>query len=950
MKNDMRNFKFSLFSMLLLLLWSGVVAQEIEEKKLWQPYYITPRTADQHIDLSSDWVLGYRDSPIQQIVQVDDIGEWITVEHPTSVQWALHKAGKLPHPYEHQNSLQYRWVEDKLWYYRKEFEVPENDEYVFLCFDGLDYFSRVWLNGELLGKHEGMFGGPSIEISDKIKHGEKNTLVVEVASGNRDPEIRNVYAPRGETLASDSKKMGEGAPIVKGWAFTGGAGAEHYYTLGMWQGARIELVPKAHIERPYVHTKRISANEAVISFSAEVFVNAHSLQYRMHPSGNAILSRGIPTTKLEEVEKPLALEITWVYQGKVVYAKKIPLQVFEGRTWVNEELVIENPKLWWPNGMGDPNLYEVNLSLLEGDEIKDVIEFDFGIRTIERMPSAGTQVEELWEDWHFVVNGKPIFVRGSNWMPVDWLLDLPEDRYRWLLEMAQQSGMQMMRVWASGLQETETFYKLCNELGIMVWQDFQISHVNTPNWPQDVVAAHVMQNIYRLRNKPSLALWNGGNGMNPFADDNSTITGITERYVHMFDPSRFYSRTSSAAGNAHLYPDMDPSWYARLYKYVPFISETGMHAIPSPENLKKVIAAEEFEDLGEMYSDDFAKSHKDIIHHFVEFNPTRVPRMISRASHIDDMRNPTIASISEASQIGSGEFYQVLTDGMLSNYPNSTGLLYWVFNRMWPVFSAIMLVDGHSQPIAPYYFTKRSFEQLHVSVQMDRLLWAAGEDVSLSPSVINHLDQSVENATVEIVVMDDQFKMLQRNEQALNIEKGVSLSKLNRETFAIPTQYTDRFFFVVANLRDSEGQLLSRSVYWPRSTSIMQDTAYRDAYIKSPQDWPVFENGPWLKPTVAKTKTELRVEDATLVKTAADRLTLSAQIINEGKNPAFLTQLDIAEDYRFYASDNFFWLAPGESKAVELVIWLDKPLGQSSIEFKLSAWNTKVKSQHVHVE
>lgn len=937
--------KTRLIYVLLLINIGYVCAQEAT--KLWQPYYITPRTENRHMDLSENWKLGYLDAPALSVSETGNIKEWINVAYPTSVQWAMYKAGKLPHPYEHENSTQYRWIEDKLWYYRKDFEVSFNqNQYVFLCFDGLDYFSRVWLNGELLGRHEGMFGGPMIEISGKIKPGQTNTLVVEIESGNRDPEIRKYYTPREGFFAGDGAKRGEGAPVVKGWAFTGGTGAEHYYTLGMWRGARIEVVEKVHLERPYLYTESISANKAVLSFSSEVFVNAHSLQYKMHPWGNVILSRGTPSDRLKPVDR-LSLKVELKHQGQTAFSKTIPIQVFEGRTWVNEKLEINNPKLWWPNGMGEPNLYEVELTLLEDNRTMDQLQFEFGIRTIERQPTAGPQVEEEWEDWHFIINGKPIFVRGTNWMPADWLLDLPDSRYKWLLEMADNAGMQMIRVWASGIQESESFYKYCNQLGIMVWQDFQISHVSTPNWSQDVVEAHVMQNIYRLRNTPSLALWNGGNGMNPYARDNATITGMTERYVRMYDPNRFYSRSSSSAGNAHLYPDMDPSWYGKLYRYVPFISETGIHSIPDAKNLKKVIDLKEFVNLGDMYSDEFVKEHKEIIHHFAEYNPARVPRMISRASHIDNMKNPSIESIAEATQVGAGEFYQVLTDGMLANYPYSTGLLYWVFNRMWPVFSAIMLVDGHSQPVAPYYFTKRGFEQTHVSVQMERLLWAAGETVTISPSVINHGDIAYGNAKLKLTVLDDQFKALYSNTHTANLDKGVSLEKFPAESFTIPQDYRNRFFFVIAELFDAGNQMISRSVYWPRTIPLMEDAGYRKSYIEKPQAWPVLEEGPWLKPTVGKTKTSVRIDEISVKQQTGDRLVLDIKVTNTGKNPAFMTQLDIAEDYRFYLSDNYFWFGQGESKNIELHIWLTDKNESGVLTVNVSSWNAKPQKKSV---
>lgn len=931
--------KFITSIILFLFICHYIGAENIQ--KLWQPYYITPRTGEQHIDISHDWELGYSDNPIGSTTELQTISQWICVKEPTSVQWALYKAGKLPHPYEHQNSLSYKWIEDKLWYYKKEFEVPANENYVFLYFEGLDYFSRIWLNGELLGQHAGMFGGPALEISSKINKGKKNTLIVEVESGNKQPEIRKIYTNPDGFFASDYNKRGEGAPIVKGWAFTGGTGAENYYTLGMWRGARIEIVPKTHIERPYLYTKTLQGKKAILSFSTEVFVNTHTLNYKMHPWGNALLSRGVSSDKLIPVQKKLSLKIDFFSGNQPAFSKIIPLNLFEGRTWINEELEITNPQLWWPNGMGKPHLYNVRLTLLDNDKPIDKHQLDFGIRTIERIRTTGPQVEEMWENWHFVINGKPIFVKGTNWMPADWLLDLSANRYHWLLEMAQKAGMQMIRVWGSGLQETESFYEYCNKFGIMVWQDFQISHINTPAWPQDVVEAHVMQNIYRLRNHPSLALWNGGNGMNPFATDNSTITGITERYVSMFDPARFYSRSSSAAGNAHLYPDMDPSWYAGLYKYIPFISETGIHSIPDAKNLKKVIDEKEFNDLGNMFSEEFINQHPDIIHHFAEYNPARVPRMISRASHVDDMKNPSIESLSEASQVGAGEFYQVLTDGVLSNYPNTTGLLYWVFNRMWPVFSGIMLVDGHNQPVAPYYFTKRTFEQVHVAVRLKRLLWRPGENLDLSPFIINHTSNVYKNNKVKLTVMDDTFKPVWEDTQTVSLKSGVNVHKLKTNIFTIPETYQNRFLFVIAELFNPQEKLISRSVYWPRSVKLMNDSAYYNKYIKEPQPWPTFDKGPWLKPIVSKTRTSLSFKNIEIKEKNENRLVIQAIVKNKGKSPSFMTRLHIQEDYNFYTSDNFFWLMPGEEKNVEIVVRTENRRKSQPINIELFAWNTK---------
>lgn len=157
--------------------------------------------------------------------------------------------------------------------------------------------------------------------------------------------------------------------------------------------------------------------------------------------------------------------------------------------------------------MGEPHLYVVRLRLQSNRQTLDTLEFDFGFLTLATVATPGPQTLDRWANWQFVVNGRKLFVKGMNWMPADILLDLPAKRYRWLLSAARNAGVQLVRVRGGGLIETEEFYAAANELGILVWQDFPIGNVTTPDWPQSLWEALVVQNIFRLRNHPSLALY-----------------------------------------------------------------------------------------------------------------------------------------------------------------------------------------------------------------------------------------------------------------------------------------------------------------------------------------------------------------------------------------------------------------------------------------------------------
>lgn len=905
----------------------ATAAAPADAPPLWQPYRITPRTGAQHRSLDGEWQLGWRDAAISAVAELDPAANWIPAQVPSTVQWALHRAGKAGHPYEHLNSKQYDWVDQKVWYYRRSFDLPANPggQLAFLCFDGIDYFARVWLNGELLGRHEGMFGGPEVEISRQAKFGASNELIVEVKAANFGN--KKGWKPRGP----------EGTAI-KPWVIAGGTGGEMFFPLGIWRGVRIELVPAGHLERPFLVTETVDGTSATLKLRAEVFAGSHSLTETLHPWKNAQLvdgSHGWAGSQPSKSSFALKVELAEKSSGHAAFAQTFPLQTHAGRNFIQETFTVAQPRLWWPNGMGEPNLYRCKLTLLREGNPEDAVEFDYGIRTLQTVPSAGPRTADRWADWQFVVNGRPLFVKGMNWMPADLLLDLPRERYRWLLGAAKDAGIQLLRVWGGGILETDDFYEICNELGILVWQDFPIGNRDTPEWPQEVWEAQVLQTIFRLRNHPSLALYCGGNEFNPYSLGNAATIGIFERCVADFDPSRPMRRTSPDGGSIHTYPDMDPTWYGHLYTHVPFLSETGMHSIPDAQSIRRVVDSAELDKpLTGMFEKTFPAQHPELMQHFVEYDPNRVPRMLSRASHIADVTAPSLETLAEATQIGAGEFYQIFSEQMQGNYPVTAGLMPWVFKRPWPVV-AIMLVDGFGQPTAPYYFLKRTYEPTHILARLPQLIWAKGETIPLTIQVTHAGPDGKTGLNAHVRVFDPTFASVWEQTTPVHLEPGPSVITQDFGTFPIPDRFHDSFFFLVAELRDSANQLVSRSVYWPRCLARMSDPAFREKYRSSPQPAITLDKGPWLKPQTAAQPTTLELS------ARPDGNRLIAKIRNSGTQPAFMTRVGLeGTQAPFYLSDNFFWLPPGEER--ELSITLSGP-GTASLAVTASAWNAEAK-------
>lgn len=915
-----------LFLIISMVISSSLYSQNIQ--KLWQPYRITPRANAQHIDLSGVWELSHMDIPVLSINDLKQRKDPFETQVPNSVQWSYCKAGKLPHPYHSLNSTQYQWILEKCWYYQREVEIPASAEGngVMLCFDGIDYFSRIWVNDTLAGVHEGMFGGPVIDISHLINFGKKNKITVEVKAANWENKS---YNPRAS------------GKIVKPWIIAGGSGKNAFFSVGMWQGARIEILPAFHLERPSLTTGKITNDEAYLHLSLEILAGKTSLDKILHPWNNSQINHpNEKGTSFIAVNEKLAVLVEFMDEKKVVFSKEFWPVIYKGINWMEEDLVFPNHKLWYPNGMGDPNLYKIRLTLKKNNAIIDQLCFDYGIRTIDRELTAGPRTADRWENWQFVVNGKKLFVKGMNWTPIDVLLDLPKERYLWTLEAAKNMGIQLIRVWGGGLLETDEFYKICNELGIMVWQDFPIGNQDTPDFPQDIWEAQVVQNIFRLRNHPSLAVWCGGNEFNPYSFGNASSIGIIERNLDIFDKSRLFVRTTPDDGSMHTYPDMDPTWYNRSYKFEPWVSETGMHSMPEANLFYELVDNSEFVGLGKMWEKDFYKNHPDFIHHFDEYGPSRVPRMLSRASHINNMLDPTIESITEASQVGAGEWYQIVSEKMQGNYPLTTGLMPWVFKRHWPAI-AIQMMDWFGQTAAPYYFLKRTYEPTHAALDLQRLLWAANEHIGLV-SMITYAGDNTFAGKVSVTVYDDAFNLLWSKGTDILVKEGPSVTRTNMGEYQVPSAYRDRYLFIVTELKNSKEELVSRSFYYPRVLVKMEDQVFHDKYIKEPVEWVTLDKGPWLKPTVARTQAKLKAELVSEKFISADRSQLRMKVTNTGKVPAFMTKIDISGIKRaFYATDNYLWLAPGENKEITLdALWRESIAGKN-IVLSVEAWNAK---------
>jgi beta-mannosidase len=909
-------------------------------------FYIDKHRNGEEISLDGSWSFTFLDSAVES-------PESVNFEHfasiPSSAYKNLQQAGILPNPYYGLNYKLYEWADKKIWYYKKSFTLGDTSEKdVFLCFDGVGYYSRVWLNGRLICEHEGMFGGPVIEVGEFVHIGE-NELIVEVTPPAPD-YMRNP--------ARDKRALREIVP----WNLRRDANTSNgdFIVFGIWRSVRIEILPKYHMSRPYLYTESINGEKATLKLEVEIadpqikeldvvandigtwsrYTFAYADGIDLRPTGKTL---DIAVKLVEKSTGNLAYyshERVEIYDKAYICANK----AFRECQFFEKTIEIQNPKLWFPNGHGNPELYEVTLELYDSRLI-DRLVFSTGIRTVEYQYTAGMRHRTRWDKYHFIINGRPIFVKGMNWMPVDFLLDISLEDYRWALELAKNEGIQLLRIWSGGgMPEDDKFYELCDKLGIMVMQDNFIANQTTEEWDRQVLASQVSQNLYRIRNHPSLVIHTGGNEINPYALGNDAAMSVISREIADLDPSRKFLRTSPDKGSAHIYRDMEPVWYRKIYGQLPFIGESGIHSFPNAKSLRQQLSSDEYNrTLSNIFSDEFKVKNPELHNHFTEFDPNRIPRMMSRASMINNVRGITLPDLCEATQIASCEFYQIMINSCRENYPVCCGILPWVFKRAWTTV-AIQLVDGLGDPIAPYYYVKNAYAPLSVELALKEVTYAPGESFTPEIKLICDDIRSYTGLTIKFELYSPALKLAHTESFECDISPDEYLKTFIPGEIKLPDEYTEKYFFLRAAVYNSSG-LLNHSIYWCKVLERLADETFRAEYRAAPRNNIDFDKGPWLKPQLTGLtggSAKLKLLSKKLYYYGNERrMHIKVSVSNTGSLPLFPVKLDIIEDKTLsYASDNYFFLPTDSEREIDIEVRI-KDENLNICTLSLTMWNAE---------
>jgi beta-mannosidase len=639
---------------------------------------------------------------------------WIPAQVPGCVFTDLMAAGRIPDPFNRMNEAEVQWVSEKDWTYSRTFEVDaatlERDRVELTC-EELETYATVLINGQEVGKSENGFVEHAFDVKDALVEGE-NTIVVQFESSDR---IATALMEQYEELPSGNfqpRPYSRKPQYMTGWDW-----GPRFSSCGIGRGIRVQ------------------------SFNHARFADLHTPAVLERHGGVVKIVATLERTD----DEPLTLTATLSYKGQEVAAAEVQ-DVGER---VEAELTVESPLLWWPAGYGDPELYELSVRLLKGGDECDSCDRSVGFRVLEleRTP------DDIGESFIFKVNGRRIYCKGANWIPADsFPARITPEKYRALLQMAVDENMNMLRIWGGGIYEPDMFFELCDELGLLVWEDFMFACAEYPDldWFRASVKDEAEKVVRRLRHHASLALW-CGNNENHMGHDNwgwpekfhaeriyhEVLPEVCER----LDPDRPYwpgspfggpNASSETHGDVHNWKVWHGSRDFRVYleDHSRFVSEFGFQAFPTMDTIMEFA---EPEDLA-------LDSEVMLVHQKCGNGNERIREAM-------DMFYPKPENFEREvlfSQMIQGEALCCGIEHWRRQMWHNSGSLIWQLNDCWPVASWA-LIDYYLRPKPAYYAVRRAYAPVLITAHRD------GDDVVLTG--INDTDQIVPG-TVDIEVFD----------------------------------------------------------------------------------------------------------------------------------------------------------------------------------------------------
>ncbi len=824
-----------------------------------------------------------------------DASGWYPTVVPRTVLAALVDNGVYPDPFYGENLKAIpgykpeRWLRmDESspfypsWWYRTVFDAPKDfaGKHVWLHLDGINYRANVWLNGTKVAGDDavvGMFRRFEFDVSGVVLPGQKNCLAVEISAPGKLP---------------DKQYRTKQVEATTGWDDHNPQPPD--LNMGVWRDVYLTTSGPVLLRNPYVATK----------------LDLPSLD-------TAHLTASVQVTNL--TDKRMAVALTGTIED-IKFSQAVELEPKEQR-WVFftpgqfPQLDIKNPRVWWPNPLGRQELYRIALVAETGGAVSDTDGTRFGIR------EATTYINR--EGWRgYRVNGKDVLIRGGAWMTNDMLLRFTHKRDEALVRYAREANLNMLRSEGFSIRETDQFYDICDELGVMVTQ--QLFGRSIPD--EDLAVACIRDSILRIRNHPSLVHFLGHDETYPTDPLDEAYRGIIAKYA----PDRTYQPHSGAfevedrfdtggtrTGTRELWTYADPSrYYNTAYKERAwgFAQSGGIGGVVvQAESVRRMIPEK---DLWPLWSS--AMSFHTVIQGSDYFGATvkALNARYGKPTGIDDF--------CMTAQVMNYESARAMFESYARNKYDALGITAWKYDAAWPAVMTWHYIDWYLAATGGYYGAKKACEALHVQYSYDdHSIW-----------VVNSLYENVAGLKVTAKVFNADMNEKYAREAVVDVSAD---GKTKAFTIEWPKRLS-KTHFLRLTLENATGSRVSDNLYWLSTVP--------DAPGKMVDDWRNFAiNAKSVADlTGLRSLPRVALNASCAIEQKGDETIATATVENPTNHLAFFINLGItkgADGFEVapcYWEDNDLSLLRGESRIIKAV-FATADLEGAKPMLRVGGWN-----------
>jgi beta-mannosidase len=733
---------------------------------------------------------GWQFRQVKPSAQPSESG-WLPATVPGDVHLDLLANKKIPDPFVRDNETKLQWIEKEAWEYRTYFDGSPAllaRSQVDLVFDGLDATAEVYVNGARILDADNSFRVWRVPVKAHLHAGKNNLFVVFPSPIKAAAEAASTDYFRLRSKTEEKTYIRKPA-YEYGWDW-----GPRFVTSGIWKPVRLEAWDKARIADFAIHQRDVSKD--VAHLDAQIEIEAAR-------SG------------------PAKVSVQFTDNGRPV-TETATVTLHSGSNTIDLPIEIRQPKLWFPAGYGEQPLYEFSARTSMGDQLADRRTVKVGLRSIV----LHRELDKWGRSFEFIVNGIPVFAKGADVIPFDSFPNRVKTAdYRRILQSARDANMNMIRHWGGGYYETDEFYSICDELGIMVWQDFMFGN----DWQPGTYAfkrnveAEAEDQVRRLRNHPSIVIWCGNNETETafewagrptlppdvqhymWQDYLTVFSGILPRVVARLNPETPYWPSSPSSdyealsdhyqsGDAHIWD----VWHGRVpfstYEthHARFVTEYGFQSFPE---MKTVEAFTEPQDRANIFTPVMLQHQKnnegnDIIHNYL----------------LKDYSEPKdFASFLYVSQVLQAEGIKIGAEHFRRSRPETMGSIFWQLNDCWPVASWSS-IDYYGRWKALQYYARRFYAPVLASPHV--------EDGAVKVYIVSD-KVNAEHDSLRVRLMDFDGRVLLDETKAVDVAPLTSKVYLDwplKKITDAGAADTSRIF-VVAELSAAGAQISRNIVY-----------------------------------------------------------------------------------------------------------------------------------------